>query len=86
MIDKIWFYKKGFNKKPIPIIIIKEHHFNNFSVIYYRKIKKNGELSQVKEIINYYDDDRFGLNEGVDFPEVKTKYCKNCGHIELEKL
>lgn len=84
-IIKTWFYKDGLDKNPIPVLIFNRLIFNEFCVVSYREIDENGIFSFPKDIVIYNADKwPFGMNEYGKFPEIKTKYCKNCGFIEEE--
>lgn len=80
MISKMWYYENGIDKEPVPVLIIKEWSFNNFSVVHYRRIE-NGKLLPVEETTNSFGEkSKFGLNDK-KFPDINTKYCSCCGEI-----
>jgi hypothetical protein len=62
-VTKIWYYKEGTNKKPIPVILIRTNYYNECSISIYREVFADGSLSPLQEAIVKDGAILFGLNE-----------------------
>lgn len=81
-VTKIWYYKEGTEKKPIPVILMKTSYYNECSISTYREVLSDGTLGPVQEALVKEGAILFGLNENETFPEIKVFYCKCCGYVD----